>query len=230
MKVTFFNMSATLAAALMLSQTASAQLRITEVMPRSSPNTASTLNGDWWELTNLGSQSVNLQGYQWANTVDALPSNTSTFFPNFVLNAGQSLIILEGDADAHVAWRSMWGIAPSVAILGEDEMVDNNPPDGFAFSGLANGDTVFFYDPTGHLVDSYTYSSSAYVRGTTFEVDGAGDDLGLSVLGQNGAILASNGDIGSPGIAIVPEPAALALLALAGGVALFPRRRNNQMT
>ncbi len=224
MEVTFSNLSAALAVALMLSQTASAQLRITEVMPRSSTGTASTLNGDWWELTNIGSQSINLQGYQWANTVDALPSNTSTFFPNFVLNAGQSLIILEGDADDHAAWRSMWGISPSVAILGEDEMVDNNPPDGFAFSGLANGDTVFFYDPAGVLQDSYSYSSSAFVRGTTFEVDGAGIDLGLSVIGENGAIQAANGDIGSPGMAIVPEPTSLTLLALAGGLVLCPRR------
>lgn len=218
MKVTLFNLIVAAAAALPLSQTASAQLRITEVMPRSSPNTASTLNGDWWELTNLGTQSVNLQGYQWANTVDALPSNTSTFFPNFVLNAGQSLIILEGDADAHASWRSMWGITPSVSILGEDEMVDNNPPDGYAFSGLATGDTVFFYDPAGVLLDSYSYASSAHVRGTTFEADGAGNDLGLSVVGEYGAVLAANGDIGSPGIAVVPEPSTLAVLTLAGAV------------
>ena len=224
MKLTFPTLSAVLVAALMMELPVAAQLRITEVMPRSSLNTASTLNGDWWELTNVGSQAVNLQGYQWANTVDALPSNTSTFFPDFTLNSGQSLIILEGDADAHGAWRSMWGIASSVAILGEDQMVDNNPPDGFAFSGLSSGDTVFFYDPAGTLLDSYTYSSSAFVRGTTFEADGHGNDLGLSVLGEHGVIQASNGDIGSPGIAVVPEPTTLSLGAMGLLVLLFRRR------
>src|SRR6478736_5240576 len=224
MKITYPTLSAALVAALMMELPVAAQLRITEVMPRSSLNTASTLNGDWWELTNVGSQAINLQGYQWANTVDALPSNTSTFFPDFILNPGQSLIILEGDADSHDAWRSMWGITSSVAILGEDQMVDNNPPDGFAFSGLSNGDTVFFYNPAGTLLDSYTYSSSVFVRGTTFESDGLGNDLGLSVLGEHGAIQASNGDIGSPGLAVVTEPSAIAMTTIAGGALMVSRR------
>jgi hypothetical protein len=214
------------AGAVWLSQSASAQLRITEVMAQASA-TSSTQNGDWWELTNLGAAPVNLLGYQWADAEDALPSSESNFFPSFVLNPGQSLILLEEDVYSKADWRNMWGLAATVAILTEDEMVDDATPDGDTFSGLGNtgGDMVLFYDPAGNLLDSYTYTGVAFVRGVTFEIKGDGTDLGLSVVGENGAVLAANGDIGSPGLAVVPEPTAFTLLALAGGAFLFPRHR-----
>jgi len=214
------------AGAVCLSQPAAAQLRITEVMAQASA-TASTQNGDWWELTNFGAAPVNLLGYQWADAEDALPSTESNFFPSFTLNPGQSLIILEEDTYSKADWRNMWGIAPTVAILTEDELVDDATPDGDTFSGLGStgGDTVLFYDPSGNLLDSYAYSGAAFVRGVTFEIKGDGTDLGLSVVGENNAVLAANGDIGSPGIAVVPEPTALTLLALAGGCVGFARVR-----
>jgi len=44
------------------------------------------------------------------------------------------------------------------------------------------------------------------VRGTSFEQSGAGLDLGLSVIGENGAFKALNNNIGSPGVAVAPVP------------------------
>ena len=224
MKNTLPILAVTALAGLLAATSATAQLRITEVMGQASSGTASTLNGDWWELTNFGSSPVNLLGYQWADSEDALPSSDSNFFPSFTLNPGQSLIILEEDAYSKDAWRTMWGISSSVAILTEDDMVDDATPEGDTFSGLStSGDTVNFYSPAGTLLDTYTYG--AITRGVTFEINGAGFDLGLSGIGENSAVLASNGDIGSPGIAVVPEPGALALFVLAG--ALF-RLRHRQ--
>ncbi len=215
MKIQFPVLAAAALAGLMAATPAVAQLRITEVMGQASSGTASTLNGDWWELTNFGSSPVNLLGYQWADSEDVLPGSDSNFFPDFTLNPGQSLIILEEDAYSKETWRTMWGISSSVAILTEDEMVDDATPEGDTFSGLStSGDTVNFYSPAGTLLDTYTYG--AITRGVTFEINGAGVDLGLSVIGENSAVLASNGDIGSPGIAVVPEPGALALFVLAG--------------
>lgn len=222
----FKQISLAVAGAICLSQSASAQLRITEVMAQASA-TSSTQNGDWWELTNFGASPVNLLGYQWADAEDALPSTESNFFPSFILNPGQSLIVLEEDSYSKTDWRNMWGIAPSVAILTEDEMLDDATPDADTFSGLGNtgGDTVLFYDPAGNLLDSYTYTGAAFVRGVTFEIKGGGTDLGLSIVGENVAVRAANGDIGSPGIAVVPEPTALSLLAAAGGAFFFLRLR-----
>jgi len=208
---------------LMATTPAAAQLRITEVMGQAAAGTASTLNGDWWELTNFGSSPVNLLGYQWADSEDAVPGTDSNFFPSFTLNPGQSLIILEEDAYSKDTWRTMWGISASVAILTEDDMVDDATPEGDLFSGLStSGDTVNFYSPAGTLLDTYTFG--AITRGVTFEINGDGADLGLSAVGEYGAVLASNGDIGSPGIAVVPEPTALSLGAM-GLLGLLFRRR-----
>ncbi len=217
MKNTLQILAAAALAGFLTATPATAQLRITEVMGQASSGTASTLNGDWWELTNFGGSPVNLLGYQWADSEDALPSTDSNFFPSFILNPGQSLIILEEDAYSKDAWRTMWGISSSVAILTEDDMVDDTTPEGDTFSGLSTGgDVVNFYSSTGVLLDSYGFGP--VTRGVTFEIKGGGADLGLSVVGEYGAMLASNGDIGSPGIAVVPEPSALTLLALAGAV------------
>lgn len=185
--------------------TAQATLVVTEVAPQTVSGTASTINGDWWELTNVGPAAVDLLGYQWADTEDALPGLDSNFFPSFVINPGESIVILEELAANEAAWRTNWGIANSVRILAMDEMVDDSTPDGDTFSGLGSSDdAVFFYDPTGALLSSYVYSTT--VRGTSFEQNGAGLDLGLSVMGENGAFKAANNNIGSPGVAVAPVP------------------------
>ncbi len=93
MKNTLQILAATALTSLVMAAPATAQLRITEAMGQASAGTASTLNGDWWELTNFGSSPVNLLGYQWADSEDALPSSDSNFFPSFTLDSGQSLIL-----------------------------------------------------------------------------------------------------------------------------------------
>lgn len=203
-----------------LAQSASAALIITEVQAQTTSGTASTINGDWWELTNTGNSSVNLQGYQWADTEDQLGGATPqpNFFPNFTLNAGESVIILEETSANDAAWLANWSLTSSVRILSTDEMLPS-PGVTDTFSGLSSGgDAVFFYSPAGTLLSSYVFG--AITRGTTFEADRSGADLGLSVIGENGAYRATNNDIGSPGFS-VPAPgagaaAAFGVLALAG--------------
>lgn len=205
-----------------LAASASGALVITEVSPRASAAAGSEINGDWWELTNTGPVSIDLSGYQWADTEDQLPSTDSNFFPSLVIAAGQSIIILEEDTANVAAWRVNWGLSDDIAVLAQDQMVDDSTPDGDTFSGLGSGgDAVFFYDAGGGLVSSYVYGATT--QGVTFEADRFGNDLGLSVAGENGAFAAATGDIGSPGYA-VPAPGAAALMTLAG-VAGIRRRR-----
>lgn len=196
-------------------------LMITEVMAQTTSGTPSAANGDWWELTNMGPAAVNLAGYQWADTEDQLGGATpqTNFFPSITIGAGESIIILEEAAANKAAWRAMWGAPESLVILGTDEMLPW-PGASDTFSGLGSGgDAVFFYDAGGTLLSSYVFG--AVTRGVSFEADVFGNDLGLSVVGENGGVMASNGDIGSPGFA-VPAPSGVAALAMAG---VFAGRR-----
>jgi hypothetical protein len=209
---------------------ASAGLVITEVQPQTSAGTASTINGDWWELTNTGPGAVNLLGYSWADEEDrthpplSMAGPNPNGFPNVSIAAGESIIIIDESMANEGAWRTNWGAPASLNIISVDEMIDLAPPDaGGAFSGLSSdGDSVFFYGPMGDLLSSYTYTSPI-TRGTTFEVSMGGGNLGLSVVGENGAVMASNGDKGSPGVA-VPEPASIFMIMSAAAMALAVRR------
>jgi hypothetical protein len=109
------------------------------------------------------------------------------------------------------------------------------------FSGLsANGDLIELWDadpnsnPAANLLAFVSFGDST--DGFSFEWDSAGNSLGLSVEGENGAFLANNDgadpagvglDVGSPGFAVtsVPEPSSVAILALTGLAFLRRRRR-----
>jgi hypothetical protein len=220
-----FQACAAVVAAAVISNVASAALVITEVMAQTTAGTPSTVSDDWWELTNSGPLAVNLLGYQWADTEDALPSTDSNFFPSFVINPGQSIIISGELAAAEAQWRTMWNVPASVEILSQDEMVDDSTPDGDTFSGLgSSNDAVFFYDPAGNQLSGYAYGANT--RGVSFEATNWGADLGGSVINENGAFQASNNDIGSPGFAVgVPEPSTIAMVALAGLALVYRRVR-----
>lgn len=194
--------------------TANAALVITEVLPQTTSGTNAAINGDWWELTNSGPSAVNLAGYHWADTEDQLggPTPQPNFFPSFVILPGQSVIILEEAAANEAAWRTNWNAPASLVIFGTDEMLPS-PGVTDTFSGLgSSNDGLFLYDPAGNLLSSYLYTTTT--RGTSFEQSVNGVNLGLSVIGENGAYQAVNRDIGSPGV--VPAPSALAMIGLAG--------------
>ena len=80
-------------------------------------------------------------------------------------------------------------------------------------------------------VASVTFGSST--EGVSFEWGTNGNSLGLSALGENGAVMACDDgsgmvagtDVGSPGSAVVPEPAGWALMVcLMLGLAPLRRR------
>jgi hypothetical protein len=205
-----------------LTSVTSASLVITEVAPQTTSGTVTAINGDWWELTNAGSTSVNLAGYKWADTEDQIggPTPQPNIFPSVVISPGESIIILEEGLASEAAWLSNWGAPSTLNILGTDEMLPTPPAtDNFSGLGSAN-DGVFLYDPSNNLLGSYLYAANT--RGVSFEIATDGSNLGLSVVGENFAVRAANGDIGSPGV-VVPEPTAMAGLLLASA-ALFRRR------
>lgn len=184
-------------------QTAFAQLVITEAVPNpGAPNPGTLANLDWWELTNTGPATVSLDGFEWND----FPSDSgeSAIFPNGVsVAAGESIIIhrdngLTGVADA---FRTDWGLSPSVQVLTESQFTGLDP---FSGLGSTNGDQVNLFDGpvppgAGSLVSSALFGPAA--PGLSFEWGTDGTGLGMSVLGKNGAFGASNGRVGSPGVA-----------------------------
>lgn len=188
---------------------AGGKLFITEIMSKSD-HTDTAANGDWWELTNTGSSAVDLTGYSW----DDEDNNPGTVvFETVIINADESIIILDESSSNSPTWKSAWGLGSEVNVYDRSDLTNDLP-------GLGNGDTVYLYDADDNLVALATYAG--HTDGFTNNWDTAGSFLGLSVNGVAGAYTSSGGDVGSPGFA-VPEPGTTVLLAL-GGLALRKKR------
>lgn len=191
-------------------------LYITEVMSNSA-HPGGTANGDWWELTNTGASAVDLTGYYWDDNGPA--GNDGAIFPTFSLNPGSSVVIVDEGSANLLGFLDAWG--GGFDVLSKDDFTGPKP-----FSGLGSmGDQIELWDADpnagpANLVASVTFGAST--NGVSFEWDTAGNSLGLSAIGENGAFQAINDgadpagsgiDIASPGSAI-PEPGVLALLGL----------------
>jgi hypothetical protein len=191
-----------------------AQLRITEVMSSSS-HANTSVNGDWWELYNSGASAIDLTGYSWDdNTV----TPGSADFNGLTIGPGQAIVIVQENIGAEQTWKDLWGISGiTVLNLGNTEFQN--------FS--SGGDEVHLYNPSSIEIASVSFGAAT--SGYSFEWDSAGNSLGLSVLGENGAFQATldaggGPDIASPGVvSVIPEPSAFTLLAL-GGLVLIGRR------
>lgn len=222
-----FNLLMLVACSLSNCGSANADLVITEVMS-SSGNPAGPANGDWWELTNTGASEIDLENYYWDDT-GAIP-NDGALFPAITIVAGQSLVIVDESLANLAGFIAAWG--GGFTAVSSESFGGPNP-----FSGLSSsGDQVRLWDedpianPLAILVAQVTFGAAT--SGFSFEWDRAGNSLGLSVAGENGAFVApGNGvggagtNVGSPGVAPIPEPSTFIVLACVAGAATLRRRK-----
>lgn len=177
----------------LLSLSASADLVITEVMAVSGHT---TLKGDWWELTNTGTSSVNLDGYYWDDS-----TVSPSYFPSGInLAPNQSIIILEDPLGADAAgWKTSWGLTAATTVL-SSSLFPVTVVGSQKFSGLgATGDEVILYDPTGTIVAEVKFGTAVTGRSFAYNDDATPIYGQTSSNGRNGAYTSSQSDIGSPG-------------------------------
>ena len=188
---------------------ASADVTITEV------SSSNNFGEDWFEITNLTDSVVDLTGFYWDD--DGPMGADGAEFGSVMLQPGESLIVLEGPAEGADLFRELFGLDSSVQILTEDDVTG---PD--TFSGLSSGGdeiTIFDTDPNVpdaefNVIDFVEFPAATL--GVSF--DFSSGSLVPSVAGVNGAIAASNGDVGSPGAVPTSTPVLLGDVSLDGTV------------
>ncbi len=105
----------------------SEQLIITEVMWDSGSPGANEfgegghLNGDWWELLNVGTEPIDMTGFMWDDD-DRLVGNDFAIIPEFVIQPSEAVIFVrEGErSENHPdGFRVAWDIPADMRILNE---------------------------------------------------------------------------------------------------------------
>lgn len=206
-------------------------LVITEVLSNTSHGGGAN-NSDWFEVTNVGLVTLDVSGFSWDD--ESAEVGIGNFGSITMIAPGESVIITEESAaNVPTAWRNSWGIPDTVQVS------VSTSAGGFPGLGAA-GDALSIFDSAGTLVDSVTFgAASGGDAGRSFAWDTAGNPLGLSVAGVNGAFLSDTDggdgsasgtgtDVGSPGTAVViPEPTSfLALLGISGCCVLRRRKKS----
>jgi hypothetical protein len=168
-------------------------LVITEAM--ASPSTNATVSGhnDWWELTNVGTNAVNLRGFRFddetANTNGAI-----VVTDDVIVRPGRSVVWVSDISPED--FRRWWG----EENLPEDLTIISYPGNGFD----ALGDAIYLWSAFG---DDWVVAAGVLdtnripTMGVSLELDPLTGSVRFpSVEGERGAFRSTEGgDIGSPG-------------------------------
>jgi hypothetical protein len=182
-------------------------------------NGAGTSNtGEFVEFTNLGPAPVDMTG--WSFDDDSQVAGTVSLSGFGVVLPGQSVILTDEPA---ATLATIWNLS-GVTIIGGNT------------ANLGRNDQINLFDAGSALVDVLSYGDQNYPGTPRTQLKSCNipaTDYGYvvpqtswvlaAVADAYGSWASTRGEIGSPGVAPIPEPAALAALLLGGG--LFGRRR-----
>jgi hypothetical protein len=186
---------------------ASAQLAITEAMSSASTNLGTELLlqlADYWELTNFGTNDVDLTGYRWNDNAGGLIGADPTPFTALTIAAGESIIFYESNATTIASaqqFRDWWGtnLPANLKII------------GYVGNGLSStGDGIRLWGPNAasdaDVIDRIDFFEA--LRGSSFTYDPQTGVFGLlSTNSVGGAFKAeTRDDVGSPGTTTGPVP------------------------
>jgi hypothetical protein len=177
---------------------------ITEISPWSSGN--APYEADWFEVTNRGTQPVEISGWRIDDSSNAFASAVA-LRGVAAIPAGRSAIFLEGEADGSTDAAIIQSFA--LAWAGTPALPTGVLIGAYGGSGVGlstGGDAVNLFDATGRRLTGISFGAST--TGSTFDnAAGLGSATGplpivaaLSVVGVNGAFLAHDAvEVGSPG-------------------------------
>ena len=169
------------------------KLAITEVM--ASSNQPAGIDGDWFEVTNYGTDSIDMNGYSWDD--DSRMAGTHTITSSFGIAPGESVIFLDAIHPNDSTWLYVWKQAANgLRVITKDDF----GPIGFSSLSSA-GDEVNLYDNNGALLSQVIFAGTDVTAGFSLQFDTTGTLLGNSVDGVDGAYTsgATTSDVGNPG-------------------------------
>lgn len=176
---------------------ANGQLAITEAMSSASTNNALgvTQGPDFWELTNFGSERIDLTGYRWNDNEGGLAGADASPFVGLVIEPGEVIVFVQNNVpgvDTAEAFRAWWGLPPDQKVV------------FYTGNGLSsNGDSVILWGPNAagddDVVDRVDFGPANPGYSFTYSpVDGTfGVVSEIGVGGAQQAVLST--DVGSPG-------------------------------
>lgn len=120
---------------------ATADLLITEV-------NSNGAGGDFFELFNVGTVPVNLNGWKWVDTDGAnFNAGTAVTFGDVTIAPGEVIVVIQNTSDNVAAFRAAWAVDPAIQIV------------GIGGPGLGQNDGVVVFDSTGKLRAALSYRS-----------------------------------------------------------------------
>lgn len=197
------------------------QLAITEVMSSAAgdPLIANDRMSDYWELTNFGTNRIDLSGY-FFNDADHQLNQRQGLVPvgspvSFV-EPFQSIVFVRNDVvKSEAQFLAWWG-----SSISSNTVISFYEEPGFT----RFGDALTLYSGT-EIVDSVRFGTAK--GGASFVYDTATGEFGFhSVAGKDGAVRAeTTADVGSPGTTAGPVP--LRILSQPESVEIYPLLTTN---